>query len=178
MAKKKKLPKGYRSTDINNALADMKYQDLQRACIVRGMDFNEMVEGDANRLSVWLNKNWHNKKSTKKLDEFDEWRHNMMIRLGKGDEPFIRLGFIGEVDPDTGETISFKRPRKIKKDKVRRERNEANLLTGTKKSLTFECFKNGISIEDTVEKVTDKFPEAVEKSIRIWYKKFARAGKS
>ena len=102
----------------------------------------------------------------------------MMIRLGKGDEPFIRLGFIGEVDPDTGETISFKRPRKIKKDKVRRERNEANLLTGTKKSLTFECFKNGISIEDTVEKVTDKFPEAVEKSIRIWYKKFARAGKS
>lgn len=178
MGKKRKLPKGYRSTQVTSSITDMKYIDLQRACIIRGIDFEQLVEGDAGRLESWLMKNWQNKKNVKRLDEFDKWRHGIMKSMGKGDEPFIRLGFIGAVDEE-GNAVAFKRPRKVKKEKERKERNEdlGNIFKGTKKELTFQCAAQGKTLAETVETVTDKFPEAVEKSIRIWYKSWAKKSK-
>lgn len=174
MVKKRRLPKGFRNTNIGNALADMKYIDLQRACIIRGIDFEDLVEGDSNRLQSWLSKNWLAKKSPSRLDEFDNWRYKTMKALGKEDEPFIRLGFIGKVDED-GNPIAFKRPPKIRKEKApKREKTDQGLFKGTKKAFTFECSKNGISLPETIILVCGKFPDAQEKSIRIWWKKAKR----
>lgn len=176
MAKKKRLKKGYKVKSAIAAMADMKYPDLKRACIIRGMPFEDVVRGDFPRLGSWLNKNYMVKTNSKLLDEFDEWNRADMIARGyPPDEPMIRYGFI-DTDPDTGETI-IKRPRKIKKDKVRRERTEQGLFKGTKKELTFQCAMEGKTLEETNEIVIEKFPEAVEKSIRIWYNKAKKAKK-
>ena len=139
------------------------------------MDFQEMVEGDFPRLSSWLHKNWANPRKSARLDEFDEWRKQIRIKAGKGDEPMIRLGFIDQVDEE-GVVVKTKRPRKIKKDKApKKERDSLGLFAGTKKSLTFQCCKDGKNIDETYEMVLSKFPDAVEKSVRIWWKKAKRS---
>jgi len=175
MAKKKKSKSRLRNftpSAFNGSITNMKYIDLQRACIVRGIDFQELVEGDFPRLQVWLNKNWGNKKNPLLLNAFDEWRRTLMSVMNHpNDEPFIRLGFINQTDPTTGAVISTKRPRKITKDKKKRERTEEGLLTGTKKSLTYECCKAGKSYEATLAEVLSKYPDAAPKSVRIWFKR-------
>ena len=48
------------------------------------------------------------------------------------------------------------------------------LITGTKKSLTYELVKKGKSSERIIKKVIKKFPDAKEKSILIWVRKAER----
>lgn len=157
-------------------LSRMRYIDKQRACIVRGMDFEELVECSAFNLQVWYGKNSHNKINTKLLDDFDIWRKGKMAEKGLDeDEPFIRLGYIGEVDKDSGEVVSIKKPRLMKKQKEKREKDDSlGIFKGTKKALTYQCQQEGKSLTDTVAIVMEAFPEAKDKSIQIWWKKCRR----
>ncbi len=156
--------------------SNMRHLDLQRACLVRGMDFVKMVSSGVPALIDYFVRNYTDKDGTfrhldnSRLDAFDEWREEIMRKRGK-DEPFIRLGFIGQTNKD-GEVIAIKRLKRHKKKKKKREKNkEFNIWSGTKKELTYQCAKEGKSLKKTVQKVMAKFPDAKEKSIGIWYKR-------
>jgi hypothetical protein len=164
--------KDWNTTPAEKEARHFKYQDLQRACIVRGIDFTILVNGTHPFLVDWFIRHYNDKFDATRLDAFDKWREEVMLSKGKN-EPFIRLGFVGEQDPETGDIISIKKPKKFKKPKKgKRERDtKFNIFTGTKKELTFRCQSEGKTIEETIKTVKAKFPDAVDKSISIWYKK-------
>jgi hypothetical protein len=174
MGKKRKFEDAIHPAEKEASM--FRYAELQRACIVRGIDFQKLVHATAPQLHAWFVDNFYEKIDNSRLDAFDEWREEIMRKRGL-DEPFIRLGFIGEKDTETGEVISIKRPKKFKKPKKKkRERNEEfGIFSGTKKELTFRCVKDDMSLEKTIKVVTDKFPDAKPKSIGIWYKKARKA---
>ena len=164
-------------TPAQKELAMFNYQQLQRACIVRGMHFDALVKGNLYSLQAYFEKHFYDKVDNSLLDKFDEWREEVMRRRGT-DEPFVRLGFIGEKDPSTGEVLSIKKPKKFKKPKNTKKREkdgDFGIWLGTKKALTAECLKKGYDLEKTIQKVKDAFPDAKEKSINIWYKRFKKA---
>lgn len=167
--------RNYTPQAIDSVLGKMRYIDLQRACLIRGIGFEELVEGDFYRLQSWLAKNWDTDLDTGLLDKFDEWRERVMKSQGK-DEPFIRLGYVAEKDEETGEVTKVKKIRNLKKPKRKRERNKSlgNIFKGTKKELALQCEKEGKSLDQTIKIVMEKFPDALEKSVRIWYKKAKR----
>lgn len=179
MANKTRLPKGYSSSRASSDLSRMKFIDMQRACIIRGMEFDELVNSSVYNLQSWFRKNYIKDIDTSRLDAFDKWREDYLKSKGDTDT-FIRLGFIDEKDVETGEVISTKRPRGIRKNKKsRRERDKVTgLFSGTKKSITFQCQREGKTIEETLSFIKEKFPDAKEKSISIWYLKSRRLAKA
>ena len=155
-------------------MSKMKYRDLQRNAIVRGMGFSEMVNSDIYSLQAWLAANWKIPIDTQKLDEFDYWREKFLYARGYVNEPFVRLGYIGKVD-ENGEVVSRKRVKGMKKNRrPRRDKNALGIFTGTKKDYTYQCYAKKIPLEKAVGKIMDKYPDANEKSIRIWYRQFKR----
>jgi hypothetical protein len=169
---KVQLPRNYRPSAATSALPAMRLIDLQRHCIIRGIQFELLVTLSVFQMQSWLDKHWDIKTETKRLDEFDQWRLDYMKSKGMpADEPFIRLGYIGSRDEKTGEITSFLKPRKMKKTKVKRERDtKMGIFKGTKKALAFQCFQEGLDREKTIQKVISIFPDAKEKSIKIWWK--------
>ena len=168
---KRRVRMNYTPTSINNDLSKMKIIDLQRACIVRGLIFEDIGKGVWD-LQQFFIKNYVVEPNLDLLDEFDDWRYKKSKEKGTEDEGFIRLGFIQEKDEDTGEIKKRKRPKYMKKTRKKRARNkELGIFSGTKKELTFICQKEGLDLKETTAKVIEKFPDAKEKSIRIWFNK-------
>ena len=147
------------------------YRDLQKACIIRGMPPEELVEGDIHSLHSWMEKNEHNKIDPNLLDDFDDWRDKLLReKYGEG-QPFIRLGYVGKTD-DEGNAVNVYKPEPKKPKKhVEKDTEMGGLWKGTKKHLTAQCKKDGLSFEKTVAKVKAAFPDAKESSIKIWYKR-------
>lgn len=159
--------------------SQMKWIDLQRACISRGMSFDQYLRSNHAQLVDYFVRFYHNKMDNTRLDAFDEMVQEEMRKKGQ-DEPFIRLGYIGETD-DQGNITMFKRIKKHKKPKStkKRERNEKHgIWKGTKKELTYQCATEGIPLKETIERVMSKFPDAKEKSIGIWYKRCLKGNES
>lgn len=172
---KKKHKSGGATGRAFRELENFKHRDLQRACVVRGMSFTEVVESTTPGLSNWFMANYSRGQDSTLLNQFDAWVEDELGKLGRESNdpvmsPHLRLGYIGEVDEFTGKVV-IKRPKGIKKaEKEKRERDEVtHIFLGTKKALTYECAKEKLSIPETIEKVMAQFPEAVEKSIKIWY---------
>lgn len=156
---------------LNGIFSKMRFLDLQKECILRGMIPEEMVASDLGKLQSWLIKNWDLSQLPSRLDDFDKWRELELEKIGKGGEPFLRLGYIGQINEETDD-FDIKKPSSIKKATVKRERDkDMGIFLGTKKALTFSLTKEGKSIDDIISLVTEKFPEAQEKSIKIWIKK-------
>lgn len=184
---KKKLnnPKADRSRDekINEALAMLKHKDLQRECVLRGLDFEKVVEYDHHKLANFFYLNFEVEKGTDGLlDAFDKWIEEQLVNKGykKGDailHPSLRLGVTHLED------IKDDRPSKALKPvnenspivnipKTKREKDPVTgVYTGTKKNLTYTLAKAGKSFGEIVKAVKDKFPDAQEKSIKIWQKR-------
>lgn len=155
-------------------IANSKYKDLQKACIVRGIGFDKLVEGSYLSLCHFLRKEWVNPINENRLQEFDDWRMKIMRELGKENEPFIRLAYTPE-NPEEGVIAKIKNE-KPKSDKPKRELdNSLGIMGGTKKHLTYNCQTSGKTLEETVKIVMEKFPEAQPKSISIWYKRSKKA---
>ena len=160
-------------------LRNMKYKDLKKECVARGMRFEEVINGTIHELSNWFREHFYDDVVTSRLDEFDDWQEEQ-IRIAykeKGADPndvihpALRLGFIAERD-DEGNTTKRKRSKMlIKKRKKKRERTTDGIFNGTKKSLTYQSQKEGKTKEQTIKIVMGQFPEASEKSIGIWYNK-------
>lgn len=149
-------------------LKDYRLKDLQRECIMRGMDFEEMVKCSIMKLQSWLIDNFEKAKDRNLLTEFDIWMDRILYGGGNGDlvHPMLNLGHYS--DQETG-TIKEKRIKGIRKDVIKKKRTQDGIFQGTKKAYTYELCKQGKSKEETIDLVMEKFPEAKEKSIGIWY---------
>lgn len=174
METEEQKPKEYRlpiNGRVEHELQNMRFIDLQRSCIVRGMDFNMVVSKSVGILQSWLIRNWHNKVNQSLLDAFDKQRENSMKKLGKGDEPFIRLGFIATQNEE-GKVVPMPKSKPAKKVKVKRERDEKlGIFRGTKKSMVYDLAAKGKSVAKIIPLVIAKYPDAKPKSIKIWYKR-------
>lgn len=150
------------------------FKDAQRQAVVLGMPFADVVNSDWGMLQSYVMKT-NNTPDPTLLDKYDEWMDEHIAAIGyPKNDPMrsnrLRLGYLGE-DPETGEKRR-KRVRGIPKPKVKkapRERDEHNLIKGTKKSYTFELTAKGYDIERIKRRVLKKFPDANEKSIKLWH---------
>lgn len=157
----------------------MKLKDLKRECVVRGMEFSNIITLSIPDMAGWFRKNYYNKTEHDLLDIFDDWQEKQIIEsLEKRGEdpknlihPSLRLGYIAEKD-EKGNVTKRKRAKVIiAKKKEKRERTIDGLFAGTKKAYTFTLQMEGKTKAETIELVLKKFPDASEKSIGIWFNK-------
>lgn len=158
-------------------LEKMTYKSLKKECIVRGMDFDDVLEGDFISLSSYFRKEFYSDVNRTLLDEFDDWQEKLIKDHLENSEnnaddlihPSLRLGFIAEKDED-GNVIRRKRSKMlIKAKRKKRERTKDNIFKGTKKALTFELQQQGKTKPEVLKLVKEQFPDAVDKSITIWF---------
>lgn len=175
---RKKQPKRVENAKKNSMLGASAqygtYRDIQRKAIVLGMPFPDVVSSDVGRLQSFIDKS-NNEPDTSLIDKYDQWVDEQMALLDyEPENPMrsskLRLGYIGETN-EQGEA-KRKRVRGIKKQREKkqpRERNEFNLYKGTKKAYVFELTQKGYTIERIQRRVLKKFPDAKEKSIKLWH---------
>ena len=165
-------------------LGDMTHKALVRAVVSMGMPFNEVIESSDLVKGNWFLANYYtSKKDAHLIDEFDKWRHRIFKDNGKTKkkepwlfDPRLNYGFSAE-EGKNGEPDKERRIKGFSKKLVlkKKEKDTAfGIFKGTKKSLTYDCAARGISKEDTIKMVIEQFPEALEKSIKIWYSKAAK----
>lgn len=192
MAKK---PKSYERLDSTtkrayNALRKMVYRDLKAACIIRGMDFTDIVEGDHGSLSSWFINNIDNDMDRDLLGDFDIWMDKQLEARGfEEDDPLRKMKqYTTETEDDNHEvrTRSLSKIAGVKKVRKKKERNSYGIFKGTKKEYTYTLCEDLLSKlgdkynnKELVKKfssklhakILKKFDTASEKSIRIWMKK-------
>ena len=155
---------------------DLTLKGLKREVISRGIPFQDVLEKSIPDLQNWLYNNHHKEVDTDLIIKYDEYIEELLTLSGSADmiHPSLRLSYVGDASETASDILT--KPKKVreKKERVVRDKTEQGIYSGTKKALTFECFNNGTSIEDTVEKVKSIFNDANEKSIKIWYKKAKR----
>ena len=158
---------------------NMKYKDLKRECVIRGMDFDDVLESGVQGLYAFFREHFYDNVRHSLLDEFDDWQEEKIKAVveARGEDPTtllhpsLRLGYVAEKDDD-GNTTKRKRAKLItKKLKRKRERTGDNIFKGTKKAYTFELQQKGWDKKKVVTEVMAKFPDASEKSISIWFNK-------
>ena len=158
---------------------ELKYKGLKKECVIRGMDFDGVINGTIPSLSNWLRKHFMDTTRHELLDHFDDYQEKIIKELyeKKGEDPnamihsSLRLGYIAERD-DEGKVVRKKRVRTvIKKRKKKRERTDDGIFKGTKKAFTFELQQQGIDKEKVMDLVIEQFPDANPKSIGIWFNK-------
>ena len=149
---------------------------LKRECIIRGLEF-EKVCGSIPQLQTWFLHKYNNPINSGLLEKYDQWV-TLLLRARGVDEallaPEFRLGAFILKNAEGGEYRSKGTRSRIPKMREKKTRTEDKLFTGTKKALTFELQKQGLSKAEVIEKVMAKFPEAKEKSIGIWFNKCKR----
>lgn len=148
-----------------------RFRDLQRACIIRGMPPQQLVEGDIYRLHKFIQDNKNKEVDIGLLEDFDNWREKLLEeKHGKG-EPYVKLGYIGKTDDEGKPLMVYQpKPKKAKKH-IEKDNEMGGLWKGTKKHLTMQCKKDGLTLDKTISKVMESFSDAKESSIKIWYKR-------
>lgn len=175
MARKKKEQSAAKTSFLRDSCHHDTYRDLQRKAIALGMPFPDVPLAGVMGLINYINRPDTPYPNPALIDEYDKWVIKQFDASGlPEDDPLrssrLRLGFVGETDDD-GKILKRKRVPGIKKSKVRkppRERDEFNLLKGTKKSYTYELTKKGYEMDRIIRRVIKKFPDANEKSIKLW----------
>lgn len=170
MAKKSrkdmKAPSKEKSNFLGASGRNMTYKDLKRKAIILGMPFPDACSAGVFDLLHYINV------SEEKLDWMDKQLEN--IGYSK-DDPLrnsrLRLGFLGE-EGENGQRRTKRVPgiKKPREKKPPRERDEFNLIKGTKKSYVFELTAKGFELDRVIRRMKKKFPEANEKSINLWYR--------
>lgn len=169
-------------TEITNLGSEkggnLTYKDLKRECVARGMPFTEVTGATFPHLTNWLLTNILRKKDDNLLIEYDNYIEDILREKGQNDliHKSLRLTYLGEDLDEKGETIK-RQPKPPKEKKAPKERTQSGLFKGTKKAYTEQLFERGKTLEQTIIKVCRKFPDAKEKSIKIWYNKFKKAKK-
>ena len=173
---------------ILDMLGMMKHKDLVIACVSRGLEFEQVVKLDHNGLGSFFVKNFENTENPELLTQYDIWLDQQLEQRGykQGDalmSPCLRLGYVGRGDLSDAPAKIIEPGNKEKKipegakEKVKREIDETTgVVAGTKKNLTYTLAKQGIELSEVVTRVKEKFPDAQEKSIKIWYKRALKEG--
>lgn len=183
---RKKTPQGssQKISFLRDACHHDTYRDLQRKAISLGMPFPDVPLAGVFGLIQYINRADTPEPNPALIDEYDKWVLKQFDLSGiPKDDPLrnsrLRLGFIKEEDEE-GNVIKTRRVPGISKSKLKkapRPRDEFNLLKGTKKSYTWELTKKGYDLERIIRRVIKKFPEANEKSIKLWHKACLRSMK-
>lgn len=173
--KDKKAPSKEKSNFLGAAGRNMTYKDLKRKAIVLGMPFPDACAAGVFDLLGFINQS-EEKPDKSLIDKYDEWADKQLETIGyEKDNPLrnsrLRLGFLGE-EGDNGKRKPKRVPgiKKPREKKPPRERDEFNLIKGTKKSYVFELASKGFELERVIRRMKKKFPEANEKSINLWYR--------
>lgn len=176
----------YQLSPAHKALSKLTYPDLKIACITKGMEFQDIVEGDHSTLSSYFLQNYDNKSDTENLEYFDAWIDEQLELQGIAkNDPLRQYKLSSVVDPATNDLkIRKKRVSKVvkvpKKKRVKRERNEQfNIIKGTKKEYVYTLVQklhdkgknlNSKKIfERLLASVIEKYGDASEKSVKIWF---------
>jgi hypothetical protein len=187
------------------ALSSMKYIDLQKAVIERGIDFEILVNSDYPRLSSYFISHFDAKVDKERPIQFDHWMDLKLQERGYKDKDPVRQfkrfsPVVVEVDYKEAEKKALKEGKKpdrgrVETPKVKKEKDkELNIYTGTRKHYAMklaETLKEKFSkkytqkelinkfIGQVMEKINQKFPDspANEKSVRIWIKRALDATK-
>lgn len=178
MSKKKRKFES-RLTSADKWLQKLTLKDLKRECVVRGLDFEKVVDYTIPDLSNWFRGNYMVATNHDLLDAFDDWNEKQIIEscVRKGIEyvdfihPNLRLGYIAETDEEGVVTKKHRVKVLVAKKKKKRERTIEGLFSGTKKAYTFKLQKEGLTKTEVVAKVLELFPEASPKSVGIWFNK-------
>lgn len=173
--KEKKAPSKEKSNFLGASGRNMTYKDLKRKAIILGMPFPDACSAGVFDLLGYIN-NSEEKPDKSLIDKYDDWMDKQLENIGYSkDNPLrssrLRLGFLGE-EGENGQR-KIKRVPGIKKPREKkppRERNEFNLIKGTKKSYVWELTSKGYDIDRVIRRMKKKFPEANEKSINLWYR--------
>lgn len=171
----------------NKELSELKFQDLQGTCISMGMTFEDVVHADRPRLESWFCKNYGTKRNKGLLEDFDIWMQKLLAKKYGPDDPFVKFRRFSKVleDGTTKATQSALKRAKIKKEKKPKRQRDSKfgIFIGTKKAYTYylandlyDKFKDKYNMKEIqkgfadklVTKVVAKFPEAQEKSVKIW----------
>ena len=172
MAKKLKHADDY-TTPAQRELGTLNIKQLKRACIMRGMDFDDCIKADIPRLQSWFLLYYYNDLDKSLLDKFDEYYEDELRDVGAEDliHPLLRLGYVADRDED-GNVTKVKKIKGLKRIlNKRKTKNALGIFSGTKKALTYDCALKGKSKESTIKIVMEAFPDAKDKSIGIWYNK-------
>lgn len=154
-------------------LFNLTYNDLKRECLKRGMGFQEVVSGDVLRLNHWLNRNINNKQNPQLIQDYDNWIEEVLI--SRGQEQLVHDSLrLAPLSWGKETETKKEKPKTEDKPKVRREKTVNGLYAGTKKALVYELVTKDRSIEKVIKRVQKYFPDAKEKSIKIWYNKAKR----
>lgn len=170
---------------INKTLAKMTRRDKQMACVKRGLDFQLVVAYDNHQLSNWFYKNFENTEDETLVPLYDSFMDVELEKRGYKKEdpvmaPCFRLGYnpLAELRSQVIREEGKKLDQSIMKDlpniRPKREKDEQNIVAGTKKSLTYKLTKQGLSKQEVIDQVLKQFKDAQPKSITIW---MARAKK-
>ena len=171
-------------------LQNFKRRDLVRECILRGMPFNEVSNGTPYLASYFTN-NLDMGQDATRLTEYDAWVESELRALGHLDDqksllhPSLKFGVVGksedwatELTHHTIAAATSKPPKPTPtpsppkaKSQTHRTKSPEGIMGGTKKALTYQLTKLGWALPKIIEEVEDKFPEAKESSIAIWYKR-------
>ena len=89
--------------------------------------------------------------------------------------PSLRLSYVGDKSEDFKALEVIPKKDRPKKEKVVKEKTEQGIYSGTKKALTYQCQKEGKTVEETITIVKETFEDASDKSIKIWYRKAGKA---
>lgn len=162
--KKQQKPARYRHSEL-------KYRDIKKMAIERGMPFPEVVSSDFYSLVSFIDSERAQKPNPDLVLQFDLWLEGILKERGADYlvKPSLRLSYVSD-EMREGSKEKPAKEKKVKEKKPPRERDSNNLLKGTKKSYTFELAKKGYSLDRIKRRVLKKFPEASEKSIIIWYR--------
>ena len=172
------------------ALAEMKYIDLQRAVIERGMDFELLIHSDHSKLSSFFINHFESRIDKERPKQFDHWMDLKLQERGyKSDDPVRQFKRFSPVEVKEELKPVKKAPKEKPPKKAPKEKDkQLNIYTGTKKHYTMKLAntlnekfgkkynkKELINkfIGQIIEKLTAKFPKdnINEKSVRIWVKR-------
>ena len=167
-------------------LTNMKHRDVQRACIIRGLEFANVAKFDHWKLVEWFCHNFENAQDEKLLLEYDIFVEEELKTRGykKGDilmSPALRFSYNGPGLEKMDKVVIIKPNVKVEKTTEKKPKAQIDEKTGvragTKKAMTYELAGKGIELGEIKKQVKLAFPEAQDKSIQIWYKRALKASK-
>ena len=179
MAKKKrkdlKAPSKEKSNFLGASGRNMTYKDLKRKAIILGMPFPDACSAGVFDLLHYIQSS-EERPDKSLIDKYDDWMDKQLENIGYSkDDPLrnskLRLGFLGEEGED-GQRKSKKVPgiKKPREKKPPRERDEFNLIKGTKKSYVWSLVAKDYDLERVTRRMKKKFPDANDKSITLWFR--------
>ena len=154
---------------------ELTYKDLKKACVRKGMPFDQVAGADVPTLHNWLHNNRLNDDDNNLINEYDDWVEEELRNIGSEYliSPSLRLGYIGEKS-DNETQVKKPKEKKERVPKQPKEKTAEGIVKGTKKAYTFELANKGRNLEFVIKRVLKRYPDASEKSIKIWYRSVSK----